>query len=61
MTEEQLLLALERLALALFIAPAAFPFLHRVGRPLRVLAVVVYLAALAVALTLAAMYFIGGA
>ena len=61
MTEEQLLRALERLALALFIAPAAFPFLRRYGRPVMILAVTVYIVALGAALVLTALYFLGGA
>ena len=58
MTEDQLLSVLQRLALVLAIAPAAFPFLHRFGRGLMIAAVVVYAIAFAIAAALALAYFV---
>ncbi len=59
MTEQQILLVLERLVLVLVIAPAAFPFLRRFGPQLRMAAIIVYAVAMAIALVLSAIYFLG--
>ena len=59
MTEEQLLLVLQRLVLILAIAPAAFPFLHRFGAGLRTAAIVLYAVAVGIAIVLSLVYFLG--
>lgn len=59
MSEGEILRVIERLVLILAIAPAAFPFLRRFRRELRIAAITLYGIAMAAALVLVAIYFLG--
>ena len=59
MDQEILLRVLERLALVLVLAPAAFPFLGRFGRQVRTAAIALYAVAMGTAIVLTLLYFIG--